>query len=183
VGARHQLWSDLRSWNQDDLTARTGAPNAIAGSALAGEFDTRLNHVEVYYFGSNLRAYQLWWDGSWHYGDITSSAGAAPAAPGSPLGSQVDPIAQTVEVYYLDLSNHVDQLYWNGVWNHDDLTVRTGAPNAAAGSPLVNQIDTITNNPEAYFIGADQHVYELWFPGGWYWSDITYSAGAPNAVP
>jgi hypothetical protein len=178
----YQLWWN-GVWHTADLTVFTGAPNAAAGSPLVSQIDTILNHPEVYYLGSNQHVYQLWWNGTWHFADVTALAGAPNAAAGTALASQVDTVTNTIEVYYLGPNQNVYQLWWNGVWHTADLTVFTGAPNAAAGSPLVSQIDTILDHPEVYYIGSNQHVYQLWWNGTWHTADITILASAPPAVP
>ena len=89
------------------------------------------------------------------------------AAPGSPLVSLVNTIANTVQVDYLDSAGHIHQLSSANrtTWSDLDLTVAARAPAAAANSPLATEINTQANTVEIYFLGTDNHVRELWWNG------------------
>ena len=114
---------------------------------------------------------------------VNAGGGSCAMSLAGRLAVQVDTITHTAEAYFIGTNQHVYELWWNGVWHTADVTAAAGAPVATAGSPLAVQVDTITNTVEAYFIGTNQHVYELWWNGVWHTADVTAAAGAPNAIP
>src|SRR5258708_5407502 len=60
--------------------------------------------------------------------------------------------------------------------------VGQSAPNAAAGSPLAIISDPITTTVDAFYLGSDRHVHQLWLSSGiWHPLDLTAAAGAPIA--
>ena len=88
---------------------------------------------------------------------------------------------------YLGTDHHVYQLwwYWSSGWHAGDLTAATGAPNAASGSALATEINTIAGSVELYYFDSNWKVSELWWSpnSGWYSSDPTWGLGAPSAAP
>ncbi|KFE58933.1 hypothetical protein DB31_6230 [Hyalangium minutum] len=57
------------------------------------------------------------------------------------------------------------------------------APPAAPGSKLTGFVVNGTQS-RVYFLGANNHVYELWFDGqSWHSGDLMQRASAPNAAP
>src|SRR5258708_5580802 len=60
--------------------------------------------------------------------------------------------------------------------------VGQSAPNAAAGSPLAIISDPITTTVDAFYLGSDRNVKQLWLRRGiWQPLDLTAAAGAPIA--
>jgi len=186
----HELWWDGTNWHHDDLTlAVVGgpAPNAAAGSALAGYILGTAPHV--IYRGTDNHVRELWWDGAnWNLNDLTLAVigGPAPnAAPGSALAGYV--LGTTQHVIYLGTDNHVRELWWDGTnWNHNDLTLAASggpAPNAAPGSALAGYVLGTTQH--VIYRGTDNHVRELWWDGSWHHNDLTLAVvggPAPNAA-
>jgi hypothetical protein len=191
VGHIHELWSGNRAtWYGDDLTLGAGAPAAALNSSLVTEVNKVANTVEIYFLGTDNHVRELWFSPTtwqWYSSDPTAAAGAPNAANGSALVSLSNPIANTVQVDYLDSAGHIHELYWNGTWHTNDLTAATGAPVAATGSSLATEVNTLSspNTVELYYIAHNQTVQELWFspsPWGWNYANPSGSAGAPQAV-
>ncbi len=199
AGHIHEMWSGNRtSWYGGDLTAATGAPPAATmtqlnyglNSSLVTEVNKVANTVEIYFLGTDNHVRELWFSPltwQWYSSDPTAAAGAPNAAIGSGLVSLSNPIANTVQVDYLDSVGHIHELWWNGTWHTDDLTASTGAPIAARGSSLATEVNTSSspNTVELYYIANNQTVQELWFnPTPWVWNyaNPSGSAGAPHAA-
>ena len=131
-------WMGGRWVNTGDLTARTGAAAAAAGSAVPC-YAVADHAMRVYFLDANYHVNELaWMGGRWvNTGDLTARTGAAAAAADSPLSCYA--VADhAMRVYFLDANYHVNELAWmGGRWvNTGDLTARTGAAAAAADSPL-----------------------------------------------
>ncbi|HEX4835381.1 MAG TPA: hypothetical protein VFW01_03505 [bacterium] len=111
------------------------------------------------------------------------------AAPAAAVGSALTGYALgiTQHVFYLGGDGHVRELWWDSGsgWHLNDLMtgVPEGAPGAAAGSALTGYV--LGNTQHVFYLGADNHVHELWRnPGsGWHPNDLmTAAAGAPQAA-
>lgn len=239
AGHIHQMWSwDRSTWSGNDLTSLTGAPAAAADSPLFALNDTPKSQIEVYYLDTSHHVRGLSYSfsgGGWVYfnpspryvspaqagsavvGVVNPYAGSvqvnyvdsaghvdqlyswdrqtwaggpvlatAPnAAPGSALATEVNTIAGSVELYYLNSTQTVSELWWepNTGWNFSNPTVGTGAPNAAPGSPVVSLLNTRARTVQVHYIAPDKHVHELWWNGSWHADDVTGPLGAPNAEP
>jgi hypothetical protein len=170
------------SWHVADLTATTGALNAISGSPLTVLHNPIVNTQEVEYLGTDQHVHLLFYDGSWHTQDLTVTAGAPNAATSSRLASEVNTLANTVEVHYIGTDQHVHTLWYDGTWHTSDLMAASGAPNAVAGSPITAAVNTVANTVEVGYIGGDQHIHQLWYNGLWHTTDLTATTGSPNAV-
>jgi hypothetical protein len=161
----------------------SGVWPAASGSALVGVVNPYAGSVQVNYVDSAGHVDQLysWNRTTWYGGQVL--AGAPNAAPGSGLATEVNTIAGTVEVYYLDSTQTVSELWWDGRWQFSNPTVGTGAANAAAGSPVVSLVNTRANTVQVHYIAPDKHVHELWWNGSWHADDVTLAAGAYPAIP
>ena len=100
-----------------------------------------------------------------------------------PTGGQYD-CRQCRVVLPLDSTQTVSELWWNSSsgWNFSNPTP-SGAPNAAAGSPVVSLVNTKANTVQVHYIGTDDHVHELWWNWSWHFDDVTVAAGAYPAIP
>jgi hypothetical protein len=142
--------------------------------------------MDLEYIGSNQHVYQLRYDGTaWHFADLSTTAGTSDAALGSALTSLYYQNGTSMQVFYVGSNQHVDQLYYSGgLWAGGDLTVATGAPNAAAGTTLSSDYNKLANTLEVEYIGSNQHVYQLWYNGTvWHSADLSTTAGTSNAAP
>jgi hypothetical protein len=180
------LWWDGTTWHVTGVTTVAGAGPAAAGSALTSHVNTLGNSDEVFYLASNGHVNALWWQSfQWHVSDVSAVAGGAVAVAGSALSSHFSTVANVDEVFYLDSSQNVDSLWWDGTtWHVTDVTIAAGAPVAAAGSALISHVNTLANSDEVYFLDANGHVDELWWQNSqWHASDVTSAVGAPLAAP
>ena len=180
------------NWVLNDVTtAAPGAQPPAAGGPLAGwTIAPGVTLPEVYYIDASNHVCELAYDGSnWHFNDVTAAApGALPAAAGSPLAATDVTLPESLpEVYFIDASNHVCELAYDGSnWHFNDVTsaVQDARP-PAAGSPLaVTSIGTSGSIlPEVYFIDASNHVRELAYGGkNWRTTDLTRAASDPPYV-
>lgn len=170
-----------------DLTTLTGAPDPSSPSSpIVGFADASGDHV--FFEASNQHVYQLYYEESldeWTpVEDITTASGAPVAASGTLMSAFSDTPGE--HVIFLGTNNHVYQLYYNfsaHEWGYGDLTSITGDIPAAAGSPLSSYSDS--NGEHIFFLGTNQHVYQLWFEDSankWVpVEDLTAAAGAPVA--
>lgn len=177
----HQLWYN-GTWHTTDITAASGAvANADSSSGVNTLMNTIGNAMEVHYIGTDHHIYSLWYNGAWHEVDHTLNDGAPLAQAGSPLTSALDTIAGTEDLEYVNTSQHVQQLWYNGLWHPNDLTVASGAANLASNGGMHTLVNTIVNTMEVHYVGTDQHVYALWYNGAWHSADLTITTGAPAA--
>jgi hypothetical protein len=112
------------------------------------------------------------------------------AASGSALAgtSEIGFLNQSnPSVYFLGTNNHVyvyqpgfrfNQGFIKYVWDYDDLTSLAGTKVAANGSALASG----DNATDIYYIGSDNHVYEILYTNKWVTRDLTLLAGAKVAA-
>jgi hypothetical protein len=112
----------------------------------------------------------------WRHNDLTAAAGA-PAAAGDPAGYTWD-VDKTEHVVYRGVDGHIHELWFNGAWHHNDLTVAAGNAPAAVSDPAGYTWD-VDKTEHVVFQGNDAHIHELWFNGAWHHNDLTAAAGAP----
>jgi hypothetical protein len=67
-------------------------------------------------------------------------------------------------------------------WHASDLTQMTSAPTAGAASSLDGYATNFNRQEHINYIGADNHVHELWYDNAWHANDLTTAAGALNAA-
>ena len=189
-------------WTTVDLTTAYGVPAVGGGSAFAAH----LNNItpttpseELFYVGTNQHVYELWawslgasFDG-WHTTDVSQTAGAPVGAQGSPLATVADPSADSDVLFYLGVDSHVIELAFVGsssLWTTVDITGKYGVPAVGSGSAFaahLNNATSSTPSEELFYVGTNQHVYELWAWSlgtsfdGWHTTDVSGVAGAPNA--
>ncbi|MBZ5531579.1 MAG: BACON domain-containing protein [Acidobacteriia bacterium] len=182
------------AWQQEDLTALSAGPAAAASSPVSGYLDSAQitgTAQHIFYLSSNNHVHHLFGTaGAWHDNDITTLSGATAVGAGSPLSSFLDPTSSTgflQSVFYLGTDQHVHRISLSGTtWQSDDLTVRSNAPLAMAGSPLSSFVDAngVTGSPiGVFYLGTDKHVHHIFeFPSGWQTDDLTALSGAPAAT-
>lgn len=174
-------------WNRNDLTARTGSPLATF-SPTGYEFTHNQNTQHVVYQGftaaqgSDGHLYELYWDGAWHYKDLTAEAGA-PLSFLEPTG-YVFAAQGTQHVVYLGAGDggtdgHIHELWWDDDgWHPNDLTEAAGGAPLAANVPAGYEF----RGQHVVYRGNDSHIHDLrWDVDGWHHSDLTAVTGAPIA--
>jgi len=139
IGANHHVYELLFTapavWKSVDLTAASGAPNAVNGSTLAAHLNTIPGSEEVFFLDVNDTINILWswsspqkFDG-WHTYNVSRSAACAPAAAvGSPLSADVNTIDDTDDVYYVAADSNVHELRYDeikGGWTALDVNHQT----------------------------------------------------------
>jgi hypothetical protein len=177
----HLLWYD-GSWHTEDLSAMAGAPNAASNSRLAADFNTLANTVEVHYLGTDQHIHSFWYNGTWHTTDLMTTTGALNAVAGSPITSMHDTLFNTQDIHYIGTDQHVHLLWYDGLWHTEDLSAMAGALNAASGSPLASDFNTLANTPEVHYLASDQHIHSFWYNGTWHTTDLMFTTGATDAV-
>jgi hypothetical protein len=123
-----------------------------------------------------------WSESAWQSTDLTAAA-AAPAAVLSGLTGFVFETQRTQHViYYSAPDNHVRELWWDANGRHaSDLTAATGAP-AASGGTLAGFVFDAQRSEHVLSVGADRHVYEMYWDKGWHLTDLTAATRAPFAA-
>src|SRR5205085_2320983 len=112
------------------------------------------------------------------------------ATVGSALTSFGAAGSSAVHVFYLDASQHVNDLARTsagstGVWSNTDLTALTSAGLNVPGSALTGLVDSIGNG-RVFYVGTNQHVLQLKLDttNTWTQGDVMTQASTSNtAVP
>jgi len=162
------------------------APGAAHARSLFSQYNVEARTFDVYWISGNQHVNVFWYDGNWHWGDITAATGSPVAAANSAIsGTSLNSIARTSEAYYVGTNQHVYVLWFDSrlAWFYADLTASIGAPLAAQGTALAAASPgTVSQTAQLYFISTAQHVCKLFYDGAWHWEDASAAAGAPNAV-
>jgi hypothetical protein len=132
IGSNHvyELWYN-GLWHPADLTTASGAPaNADSTSGIRVMMNTIANATEANYIGTDHNVYSLRYPlgggGVWNPTNLTTTLGTTPATAGSPLTSGLNTVANTFDVEFVGIDQHVYRFWFNGTWHITDLT--TTAP-------------------------------------------------------
>jgi hypothetical protein len=115
----------------------------------------------------------------WHALDLTLEAPGPTAGPAGALDGYATAFNKQLHVNYIGSDAHVNELIYDGSWKHNDLTVLGGAPNAVDGNALDGYSTEFNQQQHVNFIGADQHVHEIYYDSGWKHNDLSTLGGAP----
>jgi hypothetical protein len=182
-GDIHELWWDSNGWHYNDLTVAASAPTHGIGDLRSYVFAAQGTQHVFYLATGNIgqggdgHVHELYWDsGGWHHNDLTAAAGAPLAS--QPTGYVFD--AQgTQHVVYQGLGadpytgdGHIHELYWDGRWHHNDLTVAARAPLAWGASQPLGAYDypmgygfVAQGTQHVVYRAIDSHIIELyWTP-------------------
>jgi len=143
-----------------------GAPPADPRSAVVGFSDS--SEPNVAFIGGNGHVYGMSYAGQWNYSDLNEITGAPSADGGRGLEGCYTQFNNTRHVIFVSGDGRVHELFYQlqtPRWQHNDLTALTGAPVAASGSRLTCYGTSFNSWQHVNFIGANNHVYELWFDG------------------
>jgi Fungal fucose-specific lectin len=152
--------------------------NIIYNQAIS--FCKAHNSQATYYLQTIQHVNELYCNGAgtgWTNGDVTAATGDTLAATNSSFTSWV--LSRSAHAtYYQGTNQHVYELYWNGSsWSNGDVTAGAGGVAASSGSGLTSWAISVTGHA-TYYIGANQHVYELYWNGStWTNGDITAATG------
>jgi hypothetical protein len=184
----HELWrwsgcpnaAQFDGWHTTtvNLANLNNAPNAAAGSPLAGFYDANAAADAIFYVDVQGYLRELYFSpqGIWENINVTLTSGAAKPAAGSALSAHLNLGSGSREaVYYLDSANNVRVVTASSQsatqWTNAGATVGinllagtctgtlAGAPAAAAVSPLVS--DTIGSTDEIYYVSSAGLIYDL----------------------
>lgn len=188
-------WTGGSAWHTAVPTSLAKGPGASVNSNITSFIDNSggtASIIHVYYLGTNLNVYELYYTGSWHSDDPTSLAGA-PAA--GVVSGQLSPLTSFINtsgtgdtgihVMYLGTNDHLYALHWpSGTsWSYFDATASAGAPAAAPDSALASFQD-LAGGVRVYYLGANSHVYELYWQSEGHASetDLTVTSGGSIAA-
>jgi len=201
-GHIHELLWWNGSWSHTDLfTANPSGACAIAGGGIASYSGTSevVNYVSAgghvcQLAGGYIRKVVCLAGGcrlsnipAFTPSDLTSLAGGTLANPGSSLTGFSDANGQ--HVFYVGTDQHVHHLLWNGsAENNQDLTVYfawTGTGWEQAALPLTNSLTSFSNTygEHVYYVGMDQHVYQINLTASDATTDLTALTGGALANP
>jgi RHS repeat-associated protein len=117
----------------------------------------------------------------WQNQDVTAITGNTVAGSGSFLSSDSGGAGNPIRSYYEAANQHVYSIYWrssSASWVNEDLTAATG--NTLAGSDTaLSDVVLADGSTHVFYMGANQHVYQLLWSsgGGWSNQDLTTSTG------
>jgi hypothetical protein len=172
-------------WRSTDVNVAANAPVAAIGSALLSYENTIYGAPETFYLVPNASSgeqIEQLWGKSWSPTSLTSVAGAQPAAVGSNLVGYIDNIAGTDNVFYQGTDGRIHVLTWSpgAPWSEDTRVAASSPPAAAFASALTGHMTG--SSEELFYIGSNQHVYELWRWSknfdGWHSTDVTMANGS-----
>jgi hypothetical protein len=182
----HQIyWDSVTGWHQFDVGGFTNAPNNSSGFRTVDTLmDTVTGRPEIYYATSTGDLEQLYWDSvnGWQAADITTlTGGPGPGANGA-VTTLIDTVTHAPEIWFVGTDMHIHQTAWNTTtgWHNFDISAAAGSVNAPLGGGISVLVDSLTGNRlEAYYIGGDQHIHQLYFTGtSWGTADITTATEA-----
>lgn len=192
IGADHSIyeayWSQGFAWQGGNVTAAANIPPAAFGSPLTSFFDPSSNQQHVLYISANQHIYQAFWDPNvgWQGQDVSASTNLPEAAFGSSLMSFFNPSSNQQQVFYIGPDQNLYELYWTpGVfWQGENVTAAAKVPSAALGSSLTGFFNSSSNQQEAFYIGADQNIYEVYWTLniGWQGGNVTAAANVAPPV-
>jgi hypothetical protein len=187
-------WAD-GNWHFLDLTATTaGTLNACSERALACTPHNAQRDPNVYYLAyvdnKGVRECHVcelsYWDGDWHFTDLTAQAGAPPTSTTSSLACGVHNSDYDPNVYYLGTRNHVYEFsHWDHDWHFTDVTEAAGgAPNDSPQSSLTMVAHNDSLDPNVYYLNSAGELCEFsWWDGKWHFTDISFVSGGFSCSP
>jgi RHS repeat-associated protein len=185
----HVFWSSNAGYAFQDLTLVSGASLAASGSALTSFQVQRSGQLQWVFLDSNNHVNNIQCNMSssnCSAGDLTSATGAPAAAAGSALTSLVDSNGGSYSAY-LGVNQHLYVAYWvPGVgFGFSDLTSRSSAPAAAAGSALTSYPVSLNSQFQWQFFGTNNHLENIQCntsSGACSSADLTSATAAPAAA-
>jgi hypothetical protein len=169
-------------WSHNDISAVAGSPYPPTTSPLTSYADSYGEHVV--YLGTNQHVYLLFYSYStskWSLTDLTAITRGALAATNSKLTSFADPYGE-----YISYSGTNQHIYWmyltfgGSPWGNQDITAAAGGALAVSGTGLTSFADGYGEH--IFYIGTNEHTYELIVTSSWAEKDLTALTGASLAV-
>lgn len=158
----HELWCDDTGWHATDLTAVTGAPPAVAGTAAGYMFHAQ-GTQHVFYVGVDNKIHELWSDPSgWQASDLTTMTDA-PAPAAGPIGAYAFETQGTQHVIYRGTDDKLYELWWDADgWHAGYLSGSVAAPTPARGRPLAYAFESQRTQHVVYVTADVGNIVELW---------------------
>ena len=183
---RELVQREGNAWSYEDLMAQpTGAP-AADGTALIG-YSWRSNGTKhiVYTSGDgHIHELSAGTVGEWQYTNITQQANA-PRAEGAALTSFAWEVQETRHVAYMSGDGHIHELTVgkDNVWQHTDVTEKTGTPDASEDSSLVGYIWESQSTENLIYTTNGGSIFALTAAkdGTWKSTDLLEKTQAPKA--
>jgi hypothetical protein len=182
-GHVHELYiAPGRNWVDNDLTGLAGAVAPAAGSALVGFWGSDAS-VHVNFIGTDGHIHELYIapNRSWVDNDLTGLAGAVAPAASTPLNGFWS-TQNSQHINFIGTDGHVHELFIAPGPNRidNDLTALAGAVAPGVTTALVGFWGT-DGSAHVNFIGADNHVHDLYIAPGAGW--IVPEPQAPAQTP
>jgi hypothetical protein len=155
------------AWSVRNLAMQFGAPKAFLGPAAYLFANQSTRHV--IYLGADdggnstgmLYEGYCGTDDVWHFQNLTNNAaGSPPLASGAATAFAFE-TEGTQHVLYQAGDNHIHELYWNGSWNHNDLTENAGAPEIDDVGQAFGWEFKFTSRQQVAYQGVDRLVHLL----------------------
>jgi len=170
-------WRSGEAVHVGDLTSASGGPLAAPdlGPLLTGSLASHVFTAEgtqhVFYASGDGQVHELSWSGAARpiYKNLTQRTrrgGPAPRATG-PLTSHVVDATGVQHLFYV-ADGDVIELSWEPGQDPAlrNLTSQTpGAPGVAGVSPLTSHVVDAEGAQHVFYVSADGHINELWWPG------------------
>ena len=115
----------------------------------------------------------------WHHNDLTAATGAPLPGLGQGRSAYAFEKQDTQHVIYVGRDLHINELWWDNGWHHNDLTVAAGAPLPSVNESISAYAFEDQGTQHVIYGGQDLHIKELWWDNGWHHNDLTVAAGAP----
>lgn len=172
----HQLFYNGASWSDENLTSETGAPLAIAKSAVSGFSIDNLQYV--YYIGSDHHLHQLFYNNSKYADTDLTKISSGPLARSTTKLVAFTTGSPAIHVYYQSSNGHIHQTYTTtgSNWQDQDLTKIAGGASARA---VWMAGFNIANFQYVYFVATTGHVHQLFYNNStWTEKDLTALSGS-----
>ncbi|HET9283740.1 MAG TPA: hypothetical protein VFR24_17435 [Candidatus Angelobacter sp.] len=153
---------------------------------------------DVFYAGTDLHVHRIFSNTAWHTNDVTTASGAPNVASGNAVAGLLDTIGAATmfvggqDLFYVAADLHIHHIFSNTVsntaWHTDDITAASGAAPAVSGESVAGFLDIIgtatglLGGQDVFYVGADQHIHNIFSNSAWHTNDITVASGAPLAA-
>jgi hypothetical protein len=180
-----------------DLTFRTGAPPAMAGSPLASfAWESQKSQHVFYIGGEDGNVWELYYVAGqidekhggplWQQNNLsahTGYSGDLRPRQGGPLVAFMFGNQGTEHVVYIARDQTIRELYYSGgKWAGNSLLEATQAPTPKINSPIAGYVAEYENTQHVVYVAANGDVQELYWNGAWQnrQPDLTVTTGAPQ---
>lgn len=175
--------NEAPNWQNNDLSANTGAELPSSGSALCGYTFENEGTEHVIYVDAKNAIRELYYSGGrWSTSNLSATTGAPAPMRNTPLACYVCEYENTQHVIYLGVGGNVHELYWSGTWQKNDLTSKTNTPKPITGSKLAGYACEYEKTEHVIFVGNDgagPNLQEIYRSGNsWNTTNLSQSAGS-----